>query len=134
MFANNPINKIKITNKFGATPAIVNQLKKFDCRKYIINAKFKRWFYEKFPDASVREMERYLLVAILFDYTVEKEPEWIVKRKNNFYVDGFKKTIKGVEIFIAEPTSVTAPYKFSDKKLAESVAAVVNGETLDVTE
>lgn len=95
---------------------------------------FFEWFEKKYPDASNREMERYLLIAILFDYTVEKEPEWIVKRKNNFYVDGFKKTIKGVEIDIAEPTSVTAPYKFSDKKLAESVAAVVNGETLDVTE
>lgn len=42
-------------------------------RKIQINATFKRWFYEKFPDASVREMERYLLVAILFDYTIEKE-------------------------------------------------------------
>ena len=26
-----------MTNKFGIIPAIVNQLKKFDCRKYIKN-------------------------------------------------------------------------------------------------
>ena len=32
--ANNPINNIKITNKFGFIPAIVNQLKKLDCKKY----------------------------------------------------------------------------------------------------
>ena len=31
-----PINSINIINRFGITPAIVNELKKFDCRKYII--------------------------------------------------------------------------------------------------
>ena len=31
-----PINRINITNKLGFTPAIVNQLKKFSCKKYII--------------------------------------------------------------------------------------------------
>lgn len=32
----NPINSINIINRFGITPAIVNELKKFDCKKYII--------------------------------------------------------------------------------------------------
>ena len=34
LVANNPIKSIKITNKFGFIPAIVNQLKKLDCKKY----------------------------------------------------------------------------------------------------
>ena len=36
LFVNKPITKTNITNKFGFTPAILNQLKKFDCKKYII--------------------------------------------------------------------------------------------------
>ena len=32
------MNNVNITNKFGITPAIVNQLKKFSCRKYTNNA------------------------------------------------------------------------------------------------
>ena len=31
---NSPINKTKIINKFGFIPAILNQLKKFICKKY----------------------------------------------------------------------------------------------------
>ena len=31
-----PIHKIRTTNKFGFTPAILNQLKKFICKKYNI--------------------------------------------------------------------------------------------------
>ena len=39
---NNPINKAKITNKLGFIFAIVNQLKKFACKKYIMkNATIK---------------------------------------------------------------------------------------------
>ena len=38
LLENSPINKIYITNKFGITPEIVNQLKKFDCKKYKMNA------------------------------------------------------------------------------------------------
>ena len=38
LLPNKPINNTSITNRFGITPAIVNQLKKFDCRKYITNA------------------------------------------------------------------------------------------------
>ena len=38
LLANKPINSVNITNKFGIIPAIVNQLKKLDCKKYIINA------------------------------------------------------------------------------------------------
>ena len=34
--ANNPIHSINITNRFGFTFAIVNQVKKFDWMKYII--------------------------------------------------------------------------------------------------
>lgn len=37
---NKPINKISIINKFGFIPAILNHVKKFDCRKYMkINVK-----------------------------------------------------------------------------------------------
>ena len=31
---NNPINNKKIMNKFGFIPAILNQLKNIDCKKY----------------------------------------------------------------------------------------------------
>lgn len=31
-----PINSTNIINRFGITPAIVNELKKFICKKYII--------------------------------------------------------------------------------------------------
>ena len=34
LFVKSPINKTNITNKFGIIPEIVNQLKKFDCKKY----------------------------------------------------------------------------------------------------
>ena len=34
--ANRPITKINTTNKFGITPAILNHVKKFTCKKYII--------------------------------------------------------------------------------------------------
>ncbi len=33
---NMPINKANIIKRFGLMPAILNQLKKFDCKKYII--------------------------------------------------------------------------------------------------
>ena len=33
---NRPIHRIKITNKFGITPFIVNHVKKLACKKYII--------------------------------------------------------------------------------------------------
>ena len=38
LFENNPINKMKITNKFGITFEMVNQLKKLACKKYMIKA------------------------------------------------------------------------------------------------
>lgn len=34
--ANRPTKTINITNKFGIIPAILNHVKKFDCKKYII--------------------------------------------------------------------------------------------------
>ena len=54
---NIPINSESIIKRFGFIPAILNQLKKFDCKKYI--NKILLILYLIFPNFSRKYLRKY---------------------------------------------------------------------------
>lgn len=93
---------------------------------------FLEWFGKKYPDASNREMERYLLVAVLFDYTVEKEPRYRVKLGKGYF-GGFNE-LKVTLILNDQPGSMDHVIIYYDKKDALKIAEQIGGKVEDVTE